>query len=148
MQSVENNDGTETVRLVVDTNVMIRALLSQGPARRFFMSAPLDHLIVYHARQVAELRAVAARPRLAITPEAVDELVRRIERYGVAVEVELEAIGDCRDPHDDYVLSLAHAGLADAIVTEDKDLLVLHPWRGVEILRLTQFLENHGVAEA
>ncbi len=51
------------MRLVVDTNLLIRALLSPGPARRFLLLAPIDHEILYHPEQLAELRDVAARPR-------------------------------------------------------------------------------------
>jgi hypothetical protein len=50
------------VRLVVDTNLMIRALRSPGPARRFFKLAPFSHVLVYHPEQILELRDVAARP--------------------------------------------------------------------------------------
>lgn len=131
------------MRVVVDTNRMIRALRSPGPARRFFRLAPLTHLLLYHPEQISELRDTAARPRLAIAPEAVDELVDRIQRYGNAVESDLEARGDCRDPNDDYVLALALAGSADVILTEDQDLLVLDPWRGIHIMRLFQFLHEH-----
>lgn len=70
------------MRLVVDTNLVIRALLSAGPARQFFKLAPLQHQILYHAEQFAELRDVAARPRLNIASEAVSELVDRMARYG------------------------------------------------------------------
>jgi putative PIN family toxin of toxin-antitoxin system len=116
------------VRLVVDTNLMIRALRSPGPARRFFRLAPLTHLLVYHAEQILELRGVAARPRLDIAPDAVDELVDRIQRYGHAVTSDLDTTGECRDPNDDYVLALALAGSAQMILTEDQDLLVLDTW--------------------
>lgn len=133
------------MRLVVDTNLMIRALLSPGPARHFFRLAPLapaGHRLVYHPEQLLELRDVAARPRLRIAPDAVDELVDRIERYGERVESDLDGPGDCRDPKDEYVLALALAGTADAILTEDEDLLVLDPWRGVRVMRLFQFLKD------
>ncbi len=66
------------MRLVVDTNLMIRALLSPGPARQFFKLAPLVHQLHYAAEQLAELRDVAARPRLKLAPQAVDELIERI----------------------------------------------------------------------
>jgi predicted nucleic acid-binding protein len=89
------------VRLVVDTNLMIRALLSAGPARQFFKVALLQHQLVYHAEQLAELRDVAARPRLRIAPEAVTELIDRIQRYGRHVDSELDATLGCRDPNDD-----------------------------------------------
>ena len=131
------------MRLVVDTNLMIRALLSAGPARHFFKVAPFHHEIVYHAEQIMELRDVAARPRLNIAPQAVTELVEHIERYGQSVVSDLDAQFDCRDPKDNYVLVLALAGMAEIILTEDEDLLVLDPWRGIRIMRLFQFLQNH-----
>ncbi|MBC8105087.1 MAG: hypothetical protein H7Z14_00730 [Anaerolineae bacterium] len=80
---------------------MIRALLSPGPARQFVKLAPLQHQILYHAEQLAELRDVAARPRLMIAPEAVTALVERVERYGQRLDCDLDAKLDCRDPKDD-----------------------------------------------
>lgn len=124
------------MRVVVDTNRMIRALLSPGPARAFFRLAPLQHTVVYHQEQLAELREVAARPRLRIAGQAVDELVARIASYGTEVSSRLDEPSGCRDPDDDYVLAMAVAGNAQVILSEDDDLLVLDPWRGIRILRL------------
>ena len=131
------------MRPVVDTNITIRALLSAGPARKFFELAPLAHELFYHAEQLAELRDVAARPRLKIAPEAVDELIDRIERYGHRVDSDLDAKLDCRDPKDDYILALSLASGAQMILSEDDDLLVLNPWRGIRIIRLFQFFQDH-----
>ncbi len=135
------------MRLVVDTNLMIRALRSPGPARRFFKLAPLTHVLVYHSEQILELRDVAARTRLGIASEAVDELVVRIQRYGDPVKSVLDAPGDCRDPNDEYVLALALAGSAEVVLTEDQDLLILDPWRGIRIMRLFQFLQGFPLLE-
>jgi predicted nucleic acid-binding protein len=41
------------------------------------------------------------------------------------------------------VLALALAGSAEMILTEDEDLLVLNPWRGIRITRLFQFVQDH-----
>src|SRR5689334_16171136 len=101
MPYVAKGGRTGSVRLVVDTNLMIRALLAAGPAREFLKLAPLHHQLIYHAEQLEELRDVAARPRLKITPEAVDELIARIQRYGQRIESELDAALGCRDPKDD-----------------------------------------------
>ncbi len=133
------------MRLVIDTNLMIRALLSPGPARHFFKLAPFHHQLLYHAEQLAELRAVAARPRFEIAPEAVTELVERIERYGQRVDSDVNAQLDCRDPKDNYVLALALAGSAEVILSEDDDLLVLDPWRGIRVMRLFQFVRDHPI---
>ena len=135
------------MRLVVDTNLMIRALLSEGPARRFFKRAPVSHQLLYHTEQLVELRDVAARPRLNVPSEAVDELIERVQRYGQRIDSDLDAPLDCRDPKDNYILALALAGTAEAILTEDDDLLVLDPWRGIRIMRLFRFLQDYPLPE-
>jgi uncharacterized protein len=48
----------------------------------------------------------------------------------------------CRHPPDDKFLSLAVSGNADLILTGDKDLLVLHPFRGIDILNPTDYLSR------
>ncbi len=53
-----------------------------------------------------------------------------------------EIINVCRDPKDDKLLELATSGNADFLVTGDKDLLVLNPFRGVEIITPRKFLEK------
>ena len=50
------------------------------------------------------------------------------------------SLTDCRDPKDDKYLELALAAGAEIIVSSDDDLLVLHPWRGVQILRPAEYL--------
>jgi uncharacterized protein len=45
--------------------------------------------------------------------------------------------------NDDYLLAIALAGQAEILLTEDEDLLVLDPWRGIRIRRLFQFLQDN-----
>ncbi|HEY3624349.1 MAG TPA: putative toxin-antitoxin system toxin component, PIN family [Roseiarcus sp.] len=49
-------------------------------------------------------------------------------------------VTDCRDPKDDKYLELALAAGAETIVSSDDDLLVLHPWCGVRILRPADYV--------
>ena len=53
-----------------------------------------------------------------------------------------EAITECRDPKDDKFLELAVSVNASCIITGDKDLLVLHPFRNIPILNAVDFLNN------
>ena len=57
-----------------------------------------------------------------------------------------EDIVVCRDPKDDKFLSLAWNSNADFIISGDKDLLVLHPFRNIQILSPSQFFEKIGNA--
>ncbi len=53
-----------------------------------------------------------------------------------------ESITDCRDSNDNKFLELAVTANASCIITGDKDLLELHPFRGMSILNATDFLNN------
>jgi putative PIN family toxin of toxin-antitoxin system len=89
----------------------------------------------------AEIAGVLGRPRFALTiPLARRERVLEIlRRAAVWFEPEVR-VTDCRDPKDDKYLELALAAGAETIVSSDDDLLVLHPWRGVHILRPADYL--------
>lgn len=46
----------------------------------------------------------------------------------------------CRDPKDNYLLSLAKDGKADYLITGDQDLLILEKFEQTSICLLNQFL--------
>lgn len=59
----------------------------------------------------------------------------------VAHPVEIsQKIQVCRDPKDDKFLEVAVCGQADLIVTGDQDLLVLHPFQGIQIITPVSYL--------
>lgn len=61
-----------------------------------------------------------------------------VER-AILVEI-IEKVQECRDPKDDKILELALNGGAEYIVSGDKDLLVLNPFRDVKIVTVEEFL--------
>lgn len=48
----------------------------------------------------------------------------------------------CRDPKDDKVLELAVTAGVPIIISGDKDLLTMNPFRSIEIMSPRQFLEE------
>jgi hypothetical protein len=70
----------------------------------------------------------------------VANLHRRLRLFVVQSSDTMEIQPPCHDPRDDQFLALALAAEADAIVSSDADLLVLHPWRGIRILSPAGFL--------
>ena len=54
----------------------------------------------------------------------------------------VETIEECRDPKDNKYLEAAVSGGAECIVSGDEDLLVLHPFRGIPILKPSEFLDR------
>ena len=65
-------------------------------------------------------------------------------RIGEFIEPKIE-ITECRDPKDNKFLELAVAGKADCIVTGDKDLLELHPFRNIRIITPKEFLTQFNI---
>ena len=53
-----------------------------------------------------------------------------------------DRVVECRDPTDDKFLDLAVNGRADLILTGDKDLLVLNPFRGIPIVAPSTFVQG------
>lgn len=96
---------------------------------------------------MAELLDVLHRPGVArfLKPELRSELLGQLVALGIPFEP-TERVVHCRDPKDDKYLELALASQADTIVTGDGDLLVLHPWRAVRILRPAEYLAEAGAA--
>jgi putative PIN family toxin of toxin-antitoxin system len=109
----------------------------------------------------ALLRAVGAPNRLILSQEVEDEyrdVIFRpkfdrfvsVERRQKILDIVIfaaervapnEAVRECRDPEDDKYLALAFAGRADVLVSSDvRDLLSMHPWRGIQILPPAGFL--------
>jgi uncharacterized protein len=74
-----------------------------------------------------------------LTSEERDEFLETFIERATLVEV-IERVQECRDPKDDKILELALNGRAEYIVSGDKDLLVLNPFRGVKIVTVEEFL--------
>jgi uncharacterized protein len=53
-----------------------------------------------------------------------------------------ERIAACRDPRDDKFLELAVNGRAEMIVTGDRDLLSLNPFRNIPIVAPAVFVRD------
>lgn len=93
----------------------------------------------------AEIDDVLQRPRLSryVDPTAVAAL--RVVLSIEALRFEpVMSVRDCRDAKDNKILELALAADADMTVASDRDLLVLHPWRGIAILTPAEFVARFG----
>lgn len=85
---------------------------------------------------------VLARPHIAAVaiPSFRAELAQFIARAEL-VEI-TERIAACRDPTDDKFLELAVNGSADLIVSGDRDLLALDPFRSIPIITPAVFVQR------
>jgi putative PIN family toxin of toxin-antitoxin system len=93
-----------------------------------------DGRLVASLETLAEVEAVLARPKFAARlPETVRRRFLRRLALGVLVVEVGERVRACRDPGDDKFLGVALAAGAEVIVSDDRDLLALDPWRGIRV---------------
>jgi len=130
------------VRLVLDTNVLLAAVLAPGLCRELVRK----HIHLYEigcSPALLEEFAEKLHHKLGFQPTDVPFFVAYRQRV-ILVEAPPLPMPVCRDPDDDLVLATALMVRADVIITGDKDLLVLKEHRGVRILSPRQFLEIVG----
>jgi uncharacterized protein len=128
--------------VVIDTNVLVSAaLFVNSVPGRAVSAVRRSGGFLASAATVDELNEVLRRPRFdRIAPlEARLEVLADVILFGREVEI-VERVATCRDPEDDKFLEVAVNGNATHLVTGDKDLLALHPFRGIPILTPADFL--------
>lgn len=135
------------MRVVLDTNILISALISpSAPPRQICDAWRAGRVtLLCCSEQLEEVREVIRRVavRLRIRPFEAGRMVNELRALTQWVGM-LPVVRRSTDPKDDYLLALAEAGGAHAIVTGDKSgLLALRQHAGAEILGARAFIERH-----
>lgn len=90
-----------------------------------------------------EFVIVSRRPKLRsyFRVENLSNLLEIINEHAEFIEVE-SVVELCRDPKDNFLLSLGKDGKADYLITGDKDLLVLEKLDNMQICTISELLER------
>jgi putative PIN family toxin of toxin-antitoxin system len=120
------------IRIVADANVLVSAALARSPLApsALVLDAALDGRVklLSSPMLLTEIVSVLKRPRLR-RYLSLDEARRFVaDLASVTTQVDdapLPHPAVCRDPRNDYLVALAVASHAEAIVTGDRDLLDL-----------------------
>lgn len=134
------------IRTVLDTNVLVSALLFSGEMGHLVSSWKVrKFLLVFSRDTFDEFRRVLAYPKFSLTPREIDAILQNeVLPFCEVVDIKDEIVGVCRDHADDKFLSCAVAATADYIVSGDKDLLVLGNFRNIPIITAAAFQEERG----
>ena len=133
------------MKAVVDTNMLIRALLKPrgtvGPSLTRLRNG--DYTLVYSTPLLDELLEKLALPRIChkyrLGVNEIEALVALIALRGTLVTPSRK-VKVCRDPDEDMVIEAALAGMAEYVVTGDKDLLTLKEFESVRFITPRTFL--------
>jgi putative PIN family toxin of toxin-antitoxin system len=135
------------VRLVIDTNVLVSALVVQASLPAHLVSLWADGVfdVLTAAEQVEELMRATRYPRVRtrLVPAVAGRLINQLRDQAIVV-TNLPTVAICPDPHDNYLLAMGAAGGAQFLVTGDKrDLLGLKLYAGMRIITVRDFLALH-----
>jgi len=113
-------------RVVVDPGVVVSALIAPKgtPAQLLDLLLEQRFELVVSPRLLAELTGVLLRDRFRryVTAVEVRELVAGLAAVATVLRDPPDPAAVTRDPNDDYLVALAIAAQADALISGDRDL--------------------------
>jgi uncharacterized protein len=133
------------MNFVFDCNVLVNSFIFESSiARQCWEKAETLGSVIVSDETLAEYKRVFAY-------EKFDKYVALETRLEFLVDIQeivefvavSHAVKVCRDSMDDMYLELALSGKADCIITNDNDLLVLHPFEKIPIITPLEFLKRY-----
>lgn len=129
---------------IIDTGVWISHLLAPGrtPSKAVHKARETGRILL-STDLFIELRDALTRTKfrkyitLQESAAFLKDLLQGVELIEVSTRVTI-----CRDPDDDKLLALAQQQSATAIVTGDRDLLILDPFGRTAIVTPQQFVKS------
>ena len=129
-------------RLVFDTSVLVSAAIKPSSMpHKALEKAFSSYTLVASQDTLQELVQVLARDYL---DKYMPKALRQEFVHGYQAMVQMTQVTPhptpCRDPKDEKFLWLATSAKASFIVSSDDDLLSLHPYQGIDIIKAADFL--------
>jgi putative PIN family toxin of toxin-antitoxin system len=128
-------------RIVLDTNILISALVFGGKPRKVI------ELLSHGRIEVVISEEILTELRRNIVGKFVD-FVNELAQMEILLEQDAElvklgslSITVCRDPDDNRILETAVIGECGYIVSGDKDLLILEKYDSIRILKPADFFD-------
>lgn len=134
--------------VVLDTNILISALLmpTSHPAKLLNLWRNKRFTLLTAAPQIEELIRVTQYPKInnRLSPALAGRLINNLRGLAKIID-KLPLLDISPDPYDNYLLSICSKGLADYLVTGDKqDLLAFGKHGRTSIVTVTDFLTHTG----
>jgi len=129
------------MRVVIDSNVAIAAVASRGLCEALMELCLEHHQVVLCEGILAEIKE-KLRDKIGVPPAIITEYVTFLRSNVQILEPEDISRETCRDPNDLMILGLIAPGDIDAIITGDKDLLVLKKYGGARIISPRGFWDS------
>ncbi len=129
------------LRAVLDTNVLVSAIISDGKSRELLKRGITNqYTIITSDLILKELLTVLRRPKFKTSEDEIHRTVLALIRTADVVNVTSKLKAVKEDPKDDMIVETAVDGEADIIVTGDSHLLRLKTFEGIKIITVEEML--------
>ena len=129
------------LRAVLDTNILVSAIISDGKARDLLKKGIANkYRIVTSDLILKELAAVLCRPKFKTCTDETSRIIVALRKTADVVDVKTKIEAIKEDPKDDMVIETALDGEARIIVTGDNHLLALKQFGAIKIITIEEML--------
>jgi len=131
------------LRVVLDTNVLISAILFGGKPRQILEKAIRGEIRLCLSEPILEeLKGVLQREKFDYSPETIQVIVTELTGVSDFVNPSKSISVVLEDPEDNRILECAVEAGANYIVTGDFHLQKLSRYRNIEVVNAVTFLEK------
>lgn len=134
------------MRVVLDTNVLISALLFKGTLSRLVGLWTTGRIVPLVTKATfSEFLTVLSYPKFNLTEDEIRIIVHDcFVPFAEVVEETRPVSGVCADPDDDMFLTCGVSGMARILVTGDQALLDLKEYEDLSIVSPAMFFDMLG----
>jgi len=131
------------LKVVLDTNVLISAILFGGKPRQILEKAIRGQIRLCISKSILdELKGVLQRSKFDNSPEMIEVILTELTGVSDFVNVSMTIDVVLEDPEDNRILECAVEAEANYIVTGDFHLLRLSKYRNIELVNPGTFLKR------
>ncbi|HLB70977.1 MAG TPA: putative toxin-antitoxin system toxin component, PIN family [Candidatus Methanoperedens sp.] len=123
------------LKFVLDTNVLVSALISTGGNPALLLDKAGERYTLFISKDILiEFESVISRDTFGFTDEEINTIIEAIISLSEAVNPEIKLDVIKSDPDDNTILECAVACGASYIVSGDRHLLDLKEYGGIKII--------------
>jgi uncharacterized protein len=134
----------KVIRVVLDTNVLVSALLFSGELSKIYSMWKKRIIVPLFTRETFdEFQKVLVYPKFSLSTNEIKSILSdEVLPYFEVVDHTDNAVGVCRDPDDDKFISCALSGGARVLVSGDRDLIGLGHYGKIHIMNPAEFIKK------
>ena len=129
-------------RIIIDTNLWISFLLTKKFTAFDKIISARKIILLFSLELLDEIVDVTQREKFRkyFSLDDIESLLIKIKNRSEFINI-ISVVNDCRDPKDNFLLSLSIDCDSTHLITGDKDLLVLGNYGNTKILTIAEYLK-------